>query len=701
MSVYSSFKSIIGVVTAEENRNIIRLDGLRTEDLDSDFAKEWGTGRVFANMVRAWSKSHITIDAFFAPDLLYAMGKLYAKPKRIRTPRRSLEKAIVELSENTWLTSTKMKHPSILKLGNLDGLNLTLLKHQREFLDIYDSRTQQYRLNGYLLGAAPGSGKTINSIALSVCLESDITIYIVPKPSVERVWDATLGSLFKREQPYWTSAQNKPLEEGYRHYVFHYEQIERALEFFSNLRSRKKINIVIDECHNFNDIKSARTEMLVALHKAVDCKHSLWMSGTPVKAMGTEVIPLLRCIDPYFSESVEARFRKVFGVSTARGLDILANRMGFISFKVDKGLVVGNKIEPYRVDVRMENSAEYSLDKIRALMASYIKERMDYYRTNMASFLKQYFDCIKLHESTLKTATELQAFAQYRKYAATLHAGYDPEIHKLEPLYCNQYEKRNIIPGLPAHLKEDFKNSRSVYKYYHLKVQGEALGRILGRHRTMCNIDMARAMDNYSITEQFGSKDSYASNLSSIIDNSKKKTVIFTSYVEVVDVVHEMLSEKGYSPLRVYGDTNKDLAKIVEQFEKDPNLNPLIATFQSLSTAVPLVMANTAVMLNAPYRAHEHEQALSRVDRIGQTEVVCNYNVFLDTGNEPNISTRSSDIMEWSRDQVNAIMGTKATDTAAALESIGAEFDPESSHLALESVDIEPVVFAKQMSVGW
>jgi len=56
--------------------------------------------------------------------------------------------------------------------------------------------------------------------------------------------------------------------------------------------------------------------------------------------------------------------------------------------------------------------------------------------------------------------------------------------------FCNQFELKTIIQTLPQHIKEPFKNARTVIKYVLLKINGEALGRILGKMREQCIVDM-------------------------------------------------------------------------------------------------------------------------------------------------------------------------------------------------------------------
>lgn len=674
--MFDAARRLIGSISVTEENGIINISGLPADFITADMDKQWGTSRISSNMFIKMSKSRLSFYSFFAPDFVYTLKALCSN-KKAKVNRRAAAKVIEEMYLNTWLANTLVEPNSKFNYDNLKYINVPLKEHQHEFLHTFDIKTQQYGLNGYLLGAAPGSGKTLIGLALNLVDECDVTIMIVPKNSVERVWDATIDTMLTSKRRWWTSAGTAPLEAGYTHYVFHYEQLGRAIEFFSKYKSFKKPGIILDECHNFNEVRSQRTIDFVELCKLLNSKTIVLASGTPVKAMGTETIVMMRVLDPLFTPEVEERFRKIFGVSVGRGLDILANRLGFMSFKVDKQTVVGNTVEVLRADVSMDNGKEYTLDVIREKMRVFIEERIKYYQKNMDMFLSQYRAALAIHEKTLKTKTQLHDYETYTRYAKMFNKGMDPKFASAESMYCNRYEKTEIIPNLPSEMKEEFRNAKSVYKYFYLKVQGEALGRILGRERTQCNIDMVRNMHTLKLSN------GETTSLFEFIDNSEKKTILFTSFVEVVDEAAAYLSENGYQPLKVYGATNKDLASIVASFEKNKDFNPLIATFQSLSTAVPLVMANSVGMLNSPFRPHEYEQALSRIDRIGQTEVVHCLNFFLDTGKEQNISTRSSDILLLARDMVSEILGVEVSDVAT-MESL----TEKSSQVTLEELEI-------------
>ena len=179
-----------------------------------------------------------------------------------------------------------------------------------------------------------------------------------------------------------------------------------------------------------------------------------------------------------------------------------------------------------------------------------------------------------------------------------------------------------------------------------------------------------------------------------IIESTEKKTVIFTSYVNVLETTSHTVANLGYNPMVVYGKTNNELTAIITIFETRDEINPLIATYQSLSTAIPLTVADTMIMVNAPFRDYIHQQAISRIHRLGTDTQVTVYIANLDTNGVPNLSTRSIDILQWSQTQVEQIMNMKSpfpvSETGSvAMESIdGTQEMEEFNGIAMEELDI-------------
>lgn len=652
--MFGSLRKMVGNIHVSTKGNQVVVDGMPRDVYMNDIYKLWKTSKVEDYMFTRTSSASVSFHQFFLPDVYYTIEEVLKNPTRGSAFNyRALRKALEEIKTNTWMCRALSPQPDILDFSQINQMNVSPLPHQSDFFRVYNDVVPRYGLRGLMLGAVPGSGKTIAGLMLSCMVKADVTVIIAPKNSINSVWEDTIATRFKNPVDYWISSSKEEPTPGKRFYVFHYEQLGRAVEFFTK---HKPLNpmVILDESHNMNEIESLRTQLFVELCRDVlKSKHVIWASGTPIKAIGTEAIPLLRTIDPLFDDAAEQRFKKIFGKSMSRAVDILRNRIGFLTFKVEKAVVIKNEVENFTRNVQIPNGKIYTLDVIKEEMRVFVTERMKYYKDNFAKYEAQYKKGLDLHEALIaRDKNKLKAYDMYKGYIRTIRKGFDPGTMKELAMYCNRYELKEIIPFLPPGTKDDFKNARSVIKYYDLKVRGEALGRILGKKRAQCHVDMVPFCD-----------------LETEIDSARKKTVIFTSYVEVVDAIYEMLLEKGYKPLRVYGNTNKDLPRIVEQFGSDEDANPLIATFQSLSTAVPLVMASTAIMMNSPFRIHELEQATARVDRIGQDGPVTIVSIFLKTGEEGNISTRSGDILEWSRDAVNAIMGIKTDVGEIAIES--------------------------------
>jgi len=653
--MYASFSRMLGIISVKETDSHIIINGIPGLRFTKDVYNFWKTSKIANNLFTSVSRSQVKFPKFFAIEVLYILEQLQ-ESRRTFCGRRTLSKVAEELVKSTWLRNVGVTgFAPRLNYQALNDLNVTLFPHQLKFLQEYDRTTFEYALQGMLMDVAAGGGKTITNFALGHALGADTQVFIVPKNAVLDVWVKTIKMLFKKGVPdFWHSLSGEEPIPGKPYYIVHYDYLEKFLAFVKSQRGGfGKVFVAIDESHNFNE-QSNRTDFLINICHGMNARDVVHASGTPFKAMGSEAITLLKTVCRDFTGEVEGAFRKIFGKEAKKALEILANRIGIVSFKVVKAEIQTPGVDYHEVKVQLKHASEYTLVNVREKMSKFIEDRLKYYKDGMPEYEGLYGKCMVMHENTLRSPADRQAFTQYRNYVQQIRRGYDPVTMKDMVMYCNRYELKQITPSLPEPFRKPFLNVRAIIKYVELKVMGEALSQVLGRLRIQCHIDMLPNMP-----------------LDQIIDNALSKTVIFTSYVEVVKELEILLTDAGYKPLLVYGETNKDLTNIVKKFEQDPDANPLVATFKSLSTAVPLTMASTEIFTNSPYRDYERTQAIARVDRIGQKFRCSLHETFLDTGNEPNISTRSKDIMQWSKQQVEAILGVQTPDDLeASLEAL-------------------------------
>lgn len=670
-------------VEVDPIRNKVTITGLRFLYVCRDLEKYIGAKMLYSILDNV-SYSRLVFSMFYLPDFYHAINTLLTDPKfkrRIRSGREllairtELEKIplianIKIINETEPNAIPKLDKSKLNKIFN----NIKLFDYQDKFIDDCVWKSKLLGLNGYLLDAGAGTGKTILSISLAEMLDSDTIIVISPKKAVNDVWDETITRIYKEPQSYSMSlpilhGPSKPagFDIDDRFIVCHYESLGKLNDYLNSIKiPNKRYFVVLDECHSLNSHNSERSIQFRELVSKIDPIFCLWMSGTPIKALGTETMTMFATIDRLFDKSVYKSFLKVFGISGVYAISVMAHRLQLVRSEIKTN---GSGVEQYthKVKVTLQNGADYTLKTISNKMIDYVKERKEYYQKNAKKYENDFFSSIEVYRSRVVKGRGDTSFFRadledYLSKAKTLHNGYSPTDpkHKQYVLECNYYEDKVIIPRLPNDVKKVFRKAKSVYKYVELTIMGEALGNILGKARSRCNADMVKQLvaDAKVISED---GEIYQSNLPDLILNAQAKTIIFTDYVEVVKETEYQLKLKGFKPISIFGETTSGngLALQTKIFKEDSEINPLITTYKTLSEAVPLTEANRVIFLNLPFRSGTYEQAVKRANRIGQTLDVDLFEVTLDTGEEPNISTRNEDILKWSEEQVALILGKK------------------------------------------
>lgn len=267
---------------------IVTFNNINGKQLDMDLERLWKTTTVGSNMFIKVGRSELSLYEFFIPDLFYSISKLLRINSRWTvTSKQKLTDLILAIKTNTWYKDFFIEKPVGLDFKKLKELTVTLLPVQETALNEYNRLVVSSHLRGYLLGAATGSGKSVMSLALTLCLDSSPGIIICPKSLVNDVWVFQIKSMIKKEKSIYIADTSNPPIKNYDYYIFHYEALGLAVNFFKRVKVKNPV-IILDESHNLNDVNSLRSQQYLKLCEETNCQNIVHASGTPVKAIGYE-----------------------------------------------------------------------------------------------------------------------------------------------------------------------------------------------------------------------------------------------------------------------------------------------------------------------------------------------------------------------------------------------------------------------------
>lgn len=513
-------------------------------------------------------------------------------------------------------------------------------------------------------------------------IEVDKVLIICPLPTVNDVWRKTLGAEgagFKKAQDYWWVGDTKPYD-GQKYIICHYEGLEKLQSIFNKF-PKGKTGVIIDESHNLNDPKSKRTQLAIDFVNKVESSNVLLLSGTPLKSGFREMGLLFKLLDNHFDSHTEKRYITLYSSPSQFMSEVLRERYDGYAVKVSKDAIKLDPLNTVNLKVTIPESEmkQYYLSNIKEDLKEYVSKRSKELKEQEPYWTERY---LTLREQAIQNGKlkgrDLEDYIRdVDRIRKTKSVSFGQLADVIERV--NKYEKNYLIPNLiTSEDKKIFKEAKTIYKYPVLKVQGEALANVIGKARIRCHIALAEYLD-----------------LTNIINSSRKKTIIFSNYVDVCKAAEQICTNLGYNPICVFGEETKNLASNVDKFLNSKNINPLITTYKSLSTGVPLVAADTIICLDMPFRMYIYEQAVARAWRLGQDSQVTSYIIEANT-DVPNINSRNLDIITWYKEEVERITGVSSSvDIKGDSETIGfeeGEFNGDVSQfrrgLGLEELDL-------------
>lgn len=637
------FDNFFNRITVEEKKNIIYVMNVSGEVVKELVDTTWRHKQLSKYIFTYVGKTFFSFNSFFALDIVFMINKIISSGQYGWKTVEILTTIKEKIYHNTWLARTLKSYPTIVDLTGLNQFKLTPYAKQKAFFKSLNTTLTKYGTRGYLLAGVPGSGKTFIGLATSICLKPANyyrpTIVISPNNARDLVWGESIRTkLFKKPRSVWVYNTDQELTSGYDYYIFTPESADQAVAL-ARVMTKAAIPffVIVDESQRFNEMTAIRTHRIIELCTLCPSEYFLWLSGSPVKKLGSEMIPFLMAADPIlFDKDTQNRFRKIWGVSPGLASEIFYNRfMEEIAFVIS-GTDVGKKTIDY-ADIPITLPAALSkpllISSIREEMQEYMEQRLAVYASDLdrqKTIIRRSF---AMYEDTLKTPDQLAEWALYKdRYNRDKYE--EPNVTAYVKQWVRQYERQKIMPTLGLTLRAEFPTALSIVRTLAQRVRGEALGVVVAKRRSECAYLLAKHGD-----------------LPTLISKAKAKTLIYASNKEPLRLTALDLAKEGFSPLVLTNDQQ------ITSFVKDPQVNPGLATFSFLSESVPLVVANLLIMLNKPFRQFTWEQTVARIARLGQENIPYVRGLVLDTGTEPNISTRGDIIINACRHDLRGLIG--------------------------------------------
>ena len=539
----------------------------------------------------------------------------------------------------------------------------TPFEYQQELFNHYEDYKYRTGYRGLTIGAAAGTGKTNISLTFAEMLHSEKVLIICPLPTLEKVWLKSIqipgkDNLFKdpSQNKVW-SIKSYSIYNNEKFIIVHYEGLEQLYGILSKIAG-PKLTIIVDESHNFADTKSKRTVLLQDIIDRSFTKNLFLLSGTPIKSYSTEIINMAKFIDGRLKGKLYDRLYSVYSNPNKFFKSILPGRYNEMTYVVEKKETNLEPVIKTYIPITLKNGNEYTLPVIRERMREFITRRLEEIEKSMPDTIKLYETCLTIAAQNGFDKKSKYSINQYRNLVITIQEAYRKRqlgfISK-EMALANMIE-REIKSFLPPELGKQWDDIKTIIKYPMLKIQGECLGKIVMGARIKCHVDIALNLNYEALT-----------------NSTIKDTIIFSNYIQVCEAARSVLTNLKYNMALVYGEYAKNLNKEVKRFTEDKNVNPLVTTYKSLSTGVPLTNANVIVALDLPFRMYIFEQAISRAWRVGQDSQVVVYIPSLDTGNTPNINQRNLDIISFFNAEVEALTGYKSAIDVKETEAMNLE----------------------------
>ena len=648
-SKWGKFDNMIGdveVVLINEN---IYLKGLPAKVFLKDIVKIYKydqvSGEVFFRLVISGfliQRASMRFHRYFSLEVYSMLAKLFNVTKR-----NFYKEAMNGLIETDNVLKNYISDPIPVpgevysRLEKLKG-GIKLFPYQTKFLEILYNSVYKLGLRGNICSFGTGMGKTVSVLAAIYAMDASPCIITAPKSTLYSAWyNSILKFLPNVKEKEIQVIHDYDGKSPWKYMICNYERLHEAMQYSTKAMGDVKC-LIIDECHNFRYLNTIRSQRVFEMVDSLDIKMVVPVSGTPIKARASELLPMLKLLDPRLTDEVVKYFKRMYGADRYTPLieSVISKRL---SIYIDREVLSEGNSSGFPDQVKMDinckikNPEKYYIETVKKeLKESVDKQIPEYAKKQGPNFekLKSLMD--KLPDSIpIEDRTHYIKLVKIKMNAPMSEDGIRalPKIKEYEKIF----KKETKDTGLG---KEIVQVRKACTAWLQILI-GKELGIYFVKRKIECICQMVK--EN-------------ASEICKVLNEAELKSIVFSNYVDPLNAAISEFKKYDLNGVLVAGGKNTN--DLLNQFYNDNTLDFVAGTIGSIGTGTDGLQkyCSTMVIFDFPYRSADLVQTEARIYRRGaSSKVVKFYYLKLDT-EKPNLVNNSEDIMNWSRQMFDIAM---------------------------------------------
>ena len=624
------------------------ISGLNVHELKKDIRSFFGKNipnistsgvsmsyHIFSIVVRSvfFGGANISFEEFFVVEVKKVFEWLYERFKR------SVYKEVIDkLSQHPRIIALEKPMEEVPSdiMSKLNNLGVELKPYQKEFLYHFYNAVHKVHLDGFLMAFEQGLGKTFTAISTVYAMDLFPCIITAPKSTLVS-WQNSITRLIPSK-----FLKEEVLNVADKFYICNYEALDKVTNYIVS----KPKSLIVDEIQNFRYSNTARVQNVKDIQERYNIKYVLALSGTPIKALASEFVPVMTMLDPMFRDSTMAQriFTHLYNTGKYDNIAsaVLQERLKLymIRKEASKELNLPDK-KKYDITLQIKDIKPFTIPVAMENIRNYVKNGLE--QRNKSDVNRLYEQLNRLL-SVFQQVIRSQGISYGNEYLED-YLKKVKILEKMDPMGNDKYKE--LIAEIRA-VEKDMKSVNSEIGKQIIQTRKEItsyrfilLGRAIGEFFVRGKIRLLNAV----VSENINS-------FKNVIEKAGKKVLIFSTFREPLHTLSELLKTSGIENMLI--ESAADFNANFPKFKDNPNIRVMLGSIQALGTGTDGLQycCDTIIFLNRPFRSTDLQQAEARIHRQGQDSTCHFYYINVDPSN-PNVLSHEEQINEWSKQMLS------------------------------------------------